>query len=284
MSQRCPKSAVGREHGRNKGEFNSADPSYGNSRGFSQSRRNPPRMASNRAQWRPQGPKGLPKGLRTGLPLGLLLAVPAELGAGTRGGLAAPSASFQGPCRSAGGASGRSACVSGSSVPSAGGGSGPGSWPPANFTSASTRDCTEGWVANRSAKPSRGLSRQSSITAEVAPGSSPRFSILRSAEIMASGSFVSSTEPASARYSRERASGRYRREGESATLPTGNITHATTISTTAMMMTITAPPPELLLSLDDEDDREDEEDPDDHDPPLQLKFVNTRKNNSPKKP
>ena len=53
-------------------------------------------------------------------------------------------------------------------------------------------------------KPSRGLSRQSSITAEVAPGNSPRPSILRSAEIMASGFLVSSTEPASARYSRER--------------------------------------------------------------------------------
>src|SRR3954464_2960688 len=53
-----------------------------------------------------------------------------------------------------------------------------------------------------------------------------------------------------------------------------------------MMMTITAPPPELLLSLDDEDDR-DEEEPDDHEPPepeLQLKFVNRRKNSSPKNP
>ncbi len=47
-----------------------------------------------------------------------------------------------------------------------------------------------------------------SITADVAPGSSPRPSILRSAEIMASGFFVSSTEPASARYSRERDSAR----------------------------------------------------------------------------
>src|SRR4051812_34841545 len=149
MSQRCPKSAVGREHGRNKGEFNSADPSYGNSRGFSQARRNPPRIASNHGQWRPQGPIGFPVGLPKELPLGLLLAVPAELGAGTGGGLAAPPASFQGPClgpwRSGGGVSGRSACVSGSSpASSAGGGSGPGSWPPANLTSASTRDCTDG--------------------------------------------------------------------------------------------------------------------------------------------
>ncbi|MET4276029.1 hypothetical protein ABIB74_004638 [Bradyrhizobium sp. F1.6.2] len=77
--------AVGREHGRNKGEFNSAGPSYGNSRGFSQSRRGLPRVASNHAQWRPQGP------------IGLLVAVPAGLGAGTGGGLVAPLASFQGP-------------------------------------------------------------------------------------------------------------------------------------------------------------------------------------------
>src|SRR4051794_41814105 len=113
MSQRCPKSAVGREHGRNKGEFNSAGPSYGNSRGFSQSRRNPPRMASNHAQWRPQGPIGFPVGLPKELPIGLLLAVPAELGAGNGGGLAAPPASFQGPCPAppgrGGGGAGRAA-------------------------------------------------------------------------------------------------------------------------------------------------------------------------------
>ena len=51
---------------------------------------------------------------------------------------------------------------------------------------------------------SRGLSTHISITAEVAPSSSPRPSILRSAEIIASGFLVSSTEPASARNSRER--------------------------------------------------------------------------------
>src|SRR4051794_30916447 len=102
MSQTCPKSAVGREHGRNKGEFNSAGPSYGNSRGFSQARRILPGMASNHAQWRPQGPKELPKGLLTRLPIGLLLAVPAELGAGRGGGLAAPPTSFQGPWRGGG--------------------------------------------------------------------------------------------------------------------------------------------------------------------------------------
>src|SRR4051812_10488145 len=91
---------------------------------------------------------------------------------------------------------------------------------------------------------------------------------------MASGSFVNSTEPASARYSRER---------DRASFTTCDISQATTISTTAMMMTMTAPPPELLLSLDDEDERDEE--PDDHEPPeLQLRFVNRRKNNSPKKP
>ena len=52
----------------------------------------------------------------------------------------------------------------------AGSASRPGSWPPANCTSACTRESTEGWVANRSAKPSRGLSTHNSITAEVAPG------------------------------------------------------------------------------------------------------------------
>ena len=43
-----------------------------------------------------------------------------------------------------------------------------------------------------------------SITAELARSSSPRPSILRSAEIIASGFLVSSTEPASARNSRRR--------------------------------------------------------------------------------
>lgn len=70
-----------------------------------------------------------------------------------------------------------------------GSGSGPGSRPPAYFTSALTRESTDGWVANRSAKPSRGLSMHISMTAEVAPGNSPRPSILRSAEIIASGLF-----------------------------------------------------------------------------------------------
>ena len=55
------------------------------------------------------------------------------------------------------------ACCSGGSSAS-----GPGSWPPANFTSAATRSSTDGWVAKISAKPSRGLSTHISITAEVA--------------------------------------------------------------------------------------------------------------------
>src|SRR5690348_7827172 len=86
--------------------------------------------------------------------------------------------------------------------------SGPGSWPPANFTSAATRASTGGWVSKILENPSRGLSMHISMTAEVAPGSSPRPSILRSAEIIASGFLVSSTEPASARYSRWRDSAR----------------------------------------------------------------------------
>ena len=57
-----------------------------------------------------------------------------------------------------------------------------------------------GWVAKRLEKPVRGLSMHISITAEVEPSSSPRPSILRSAEIIASGFLVSSTAPASARF------------------------------------------------------------------------------------
>ena len=94
---------------------------------------------------------------------------------------------------------------------------------------------------------------QSSITAEVAPGSSPRFSILRSAEIMASGFFVSSTEPASANSSRDR---------DSASLTTCDNSHASTISATAMMTTTIAPPPEPLLLLSEEDDEDDRDEDD----------------------
>src|SRR6266576_1260964 len=189
--------------------------------------------------------------------------------------------SSRGPRRSGGwsagtGCSGRSP---GPSAVSDGSASRPGSCPPANFTSAWTRESTEGWVANRSAKPSRGLSTHNSITAEVAPGSSPRFSILRSAVIMASGFFVSSTEPASASSSRDR---------DSASLTTCDNSEASMISATATITTMMAPPPELLRSLSEEDDEDDDdEDDDDHDdPPLEFhdRLVNIRKNSSPKKP
>ena len=118
--------------------------------------------------------------------------------------------------------------------------SGPGSWPPANFTSASTRLSTDGWVSKILEKPVRGLSMHISITAELALAISPRPSILRSAEIMASGFFVSSTEPESARYSRCR---------DSAKRMTIDSTQATTINASAMTMAMPAPPflsPSLL--------------------------------------
>src|SRR4029453_8040083 len=160
---------------------------------------------------------------------------------------------------------------SGLSAGSSGGASGPGSRPPANFTSASTRDCTDGWVANKSAKPSRGLSTHSSITAEVAPGSSPRPSILRSAVIMASGFLVSSTDPASASNSRDR---------DSASFTTCDNSQASRIRAIAIITTMIAPPPEPLLSLSEDDDERE----DDDDQPLPLEFherlVNMRKNNS----
>src|SRR4051812_10011685 len=106
------------------------------------------------------------------------------------------------------------------------------------------RASTGGCVSKIFEKPSRGLSTHISITAEVAPGNSPRFSILRSAEIMASGFLVNSTEPASARYSRER---------DSASRTTSDNAQASAISATARMTTITAPPPLLRLSLSDEE-------------------------------
>src|SRR3954453_19372049 len=128
----------------------------------------------------------------------------------------------------------------------------PGSCPPANFTSACTLESTEGWVANRSAKPSRGLSMHNSMIAEVAPGSSPRFSILRSAEIMASGFLVSSTDRASASSSPDR---------DSASLTTCDKSQAIMRRTIAMMTTVTAPPPpDPLLSLSEEEEDEDDDD------------------------
>src|ERR1700726_431669 len=135
----------------------------------------------------------------------------------------------------------------------------PGSCPPANFTSAWTRESTEGWVANRSANPSRGLSTHNSMIAEVAPGSSPRFSILRSAEIMASGFLVSSTEPASASSSRDR---------DSARRTSCDNSQASAIRATATMMTMKAPPPDpFRLSEDEEEDEDDDDEDDDHEPP-----------------
>src|SRR5688572_17573958 len=110
------------------------------------------------------------------------------------------------------------------------------------------RASTEGWVANRSAKPSRGLSMHISMTAEVAPSSSPRFSIFRRAEIIASGFLVSSTAPASARNSRER---------DSAKRTTSDRNQARKISATATNMAMIAPPPPFL-SLSDDEDEEDE--------------------------
>src|SRR5712691_9258623 len=192
-------------------------------------------------------------------------------------------ASLHGPRCSGGGAvSADAGCwgpSSGSSALSDGSASRPGSCPPANFTSAWTRESTEGWVANRSAKPSRGLSTHNSITAEVAPGSSPRFSILRNAEIMASGFLVNSTEPASASSSRDR---------DSANFTTCDNSQASTISAIATMTTtIAPPPPDPLLSLSDEEEDDEEEDEHDHDdPPVEFhsRLVNIRKNSSPKKP
>src|SRR5947209_6095997 len=98
-----------------------------------------------------------------------------------------------------------------------------------------------------------------SMTADVASGSSPRPSILRSAEIMASGFLVNSTEPASAKNSRER---------DSASRTSCDRAQASAISATARMMMKIAPPPELLRSPRLSLSEEDEDDPeDDHDEP-----------------
>src|ERR1700754_905072 len=87
-----------------------------------------------------------------------------------------------------------------------------------------------------------------SITAEVAPGNSPRFSILRSAEIIASGFLVSSTDPASAKSSRER---------DSASFTTCDNSQASRISATAIRTTMIAPPPPLRSLLEEEDEDDD---------------------------
>ena len=112
-----------------------------------------------------------------------------------------------------------------------------------------------------------------SITAEVAPSSSPRFSIFRRAEIIASGFLVSSTAPASARNSRER---------ESAKRTTSDRNQARKIAATATRIARMAPPPPFLSPSDDEED-DDEERPL---PKLQfeLELKNKRKKISAAKP
>src|SRR5260221_9526485 len=115
-----------------------------------------------------------------------------------------------------------------------------------------------GWVAKRSENSSRGLSRHISMTAEVAPTNSPRPSILRSAEIMASGFLVSSTEPASASSSRDR---------ESASLTTCDNSQASMISAIATITMMIAPPPELLPSRSDQEEQDDEDDDEERDQP-----------------
>src|SRR5580693_3970986 len=111
---------------------------------------------------------------------------------------------------------------------------------------AAMRSSIGGCVANRSENSSRGLSTHISMTAEVAPVSSPRPSILRSAEIMASGFLVSSTDPASASNSRER---------ESAKRITSESTQATAMS--AMAMRIATPAaPEAQAALEHQPEHE----------------------------
>ena len=84
---------------------------------------------------------------------------------------------------------------------------GPGSRPPPNRTRAAMRSAIAGWVASH--LPPTRSSSLSIIIACTWPGSAgmaERASILRSAVIIASGSLVSSTAPASARNSRLRES------------------------------------------------------------------------------
>src|SRR6185436_10719444 len=74
-------------------------------------------------------------------------------------------------------------------------------------------------------------------------GISDRPSILRSALIIASGFFVNSTEPASARYSRER---------DSANRITSDRNQAIAMITSAITIAANPPPPPFLLLPDDE--------------------------------
>src|SRR5262249_19951621 len=61
----------------------------------------------------------------------------------------------------------------------AGSASGPGSWPPANFTSAATRAATGGGGAEKFEKPPRGLSMDIFLTPQGPAGNSPPPSLFR---------------------------------------------------------------------------------------------------------
>src|SRR5215203_7347973 len=131
--------------------------------------------------------------------------------------------------------------------------------------SASMRSSIGGCVAKRSAKPERGLSTHISMRPDGTPSSSPLPDIFIKAEIIASGFLVSSTEPASARYSRER---------DSAKRITSESAQAIAISASAIRIATKAPPP-LLLESELLDERDDE--------PLQRGSTsNQRKTSSPK--
>src|SRR5215203_7434060 len=128
------------------------------------------------------------------------------------------------------------------------------------------RSSIGGWVAKRSAKPERGLSTHISMRPDGTPSSSPLPDIFIKAEIIASGFLVSSTEPASARYSRER---------DSAKRITSDSAQASAISASAIRIATKAPPP-LPFESELLDAREDDE-------PLQRGSTsNQRKTSSPK--
>src|SRR4051794_5104901 len=129
------------------------------------------------------------------------------------------------------------------------------------------RSSIGGWVAKRSAKPERGLSTHISMRPDGTPSSSPLPEIFIKAEIIASGFLVSSTEPASARYSRER---------DSAKRITSESAQASAISASAIRIATKAPPPPLLFESELLDERDDDE-------PLQRGSTSSqRKTSSPK--
>src|SRR5258708_29835736 len=88
---------------------------------------------------------------------------------------------------------------------------------------------------------------------------------------MASGFFVSSTEPASAKSSRDR---------DNASRTTSDSAQASAISATARIITKMAPPPPLLSLLDEDDEERDDDPP----PKLQFELKNSRKKSSAVKP